>query len=112
MKAHPSLSRLHVLSKGPAAIVLMIASEFGRAANRSEHRDNVLMCYHRARELMGVLETVPLPLPVSESLKPWFEKASERELFTEERLQPLWIQKFCKEAASEFNQAASLLPVS
>jgi hypothetical protein len=109
MKAHPSLSRLCVISKGPAAMVLMIASEFGRAGNRSEQRENVLNCYRRARELMGVLETVALPLPVAESLKPWFAKSSQRELFAEERLHPSWVQKFCTQAAAAFNQAASHL---
>ena len=109
MKAHPSLSRIYVLSKGPNAILLMIASEFGRAANRSEHRENVLNCYRRARELMGVLETTVLPTPVSHRLKPWFEKSTERELLSESHFQPAWIQTFCSEAASEFNQAASLL---
>jgi hypothetical protein len=109
MKAHPSLSRLHVISKGPNAIALMIASEFGRAANRCDHRDNVLKCYGRARELMGILETLALPLSISERLQPWFVKASEHELLKEERLQPAWIQKFCIDAAAEFNHAASLL---
>ena len=112
MKAHSSLSRQYVLSKGPYAIALMIASEFGRAANRSEHRQNVLNCYHRARELMGILETVSLPLQVSQSLQPWYTKTSEHELLMEERMQPSWIHKFCNEAAAEFNQAASLLEQS
>ena len=109
MKAHPSLTRRHVLAKGVNAIALMIASEFGRAANRCEHRGNVLSCYGRARELMGILETVALPSSVSTRLKPWFEKSTERELLSEDHLEPAWIQQFCREAASEFDTAASHL---
>jgi len=110
MKAHPSLTRQHVLAKGPDAIALMIASEFGRAANRSRHRENVLSCYRRARELMGILETISLPADVSQQLKPWYQKATEQELLTEERLHPDWVQKFCLAAAAEFNRAATTLP--
>src|SRR5438552_2779979 len=109
MKYHPSLSRQYVLSKGPQAMALMIASEFGRAANRSDHRDNVLKCYGRARELMGVLETLLLPFSVSLRLKPWYEKSQENELLLDERLQPAYVQQFCSEAAAEFIQAAQLL---
>jgi len=109
MKALKSLSREQVCAKGPSAIALMIASEFGRAVNRREHRDNVLGCYSRARELMGILETVRLPPLVSTRLKPLFDKSTERELMSEDHLQPDWIQKFCGEAAAEFNEAASKL---
>jgi len=109
MKAHPSLTRQYVLSKGPQAMALMIASEFGRAANRSEHRDNVLKCYGRARELMGVLETFLLPVSVSQRLKPWYEKSRENELLLDERLQPAYVQQLCSQAATEFNQVAQLL---
>ena len=109
MKYHPSLTRLYVLNKGPQAMALMIASEFGRAANRSEHRDNVMKCYSRARELMGILETLLLPVSVSQRLEPWYEKCQEIELLSAERLQPSYVQQFCTQAAVEFNQAAQLL---
>ena len=109
MKAHRQLSRMHIIQKGPAAIALMIASEFGRAANRSEHRDNVLNCYRRARELMGVLETVALPLPVGRQLKPLYDRAAERHLLLEKHLTPDFVSKACAEFADAFNRAAASL---
>jgi hypothetical protein len=109
MKAHPSLTRQSIRDKGPSAMALMIASEFGRAANRSEHRENVVRCYARARELMGILETVSLPDAVSARLKPWYDQSTEQSLLKEEHLQPAWIQNFCNQAASEFNTIASNL---
>lgn len=106
MKYHPSITRAHLLSKGPAAIALMVASEFGRASNRNTHEQNVLACYHRARELMGVLETLSLPLPVCKQLKPLFDRSSERELLLQKRLTPDFIRKSCAEIADAFNRAA------
>lgn len=109
MKAHRNLTRHHIRSKGPAAISLMIVSEFERAANRSVHRDNVIHCYARARELMGILETMSLPAAISRRLKPIFARSSEQELLAEKRLTPLFVQKCSLEIAATFNWAASAL---
>lgn len=109
MKYHPSITRTHLVSKGPAALALMVASEFGRASNRSDHRENVLACYRRARELMGILETLKLPPEVCRRLKPLYDRASERELLSEKRLTPAFIRKSCAEMAHAFNSAAAQL---
>ncbi len=109
MKYHPSITRLHLLAKGPAAIALMVASEFGRASNRSQKEANVRACYNRARELMGVLETLPLPVRACRQLKPLFDRASERELLLEKRLDAGFIRKSCAEFADAFNRAATQL---
>ena len=109
MNAHPSITRTHLVEKGPAAIARMVASEFGRASNRSAHEQNVLACYRRARELMGVLETLPLSPLVCRRLKPLFDRSSERELFLKNRMRPDFIRKSCREMADAFNQAAETI---
>lgn len=109
MKYHPSVTRQHLVSKGPAAIAMMVASEFYRASNRSSHEDNVVSAYHRARELMGVLETLRLPDAVCQSLKPLYERSIESELMVKERLAPEFVKKTAAELAEAFNNAASQL---
>jgi len=109
MKGHRSLTRRHILAKGPAQIALMVASEFGRAANRPAHRENVLACYTRARELMGILETIPLPMKAARRLKPLFKRSTHRALTDEAHLAPRCIERSCRELADEFAQASLLI---
>jgi hypothetical protein len=109
MKAHPGITRVHLVQKGPASIALMVASEFGRASNRNTNENNVRSCYRRARELMGVLETLSLPPAVSRRLKPLYTRATERELFLQERMVPEFIRKSCAELADAFTRAAAFL---
>jgi hypothetical protein len=109
MKYHPSLSRASVVAKGPAAIAMMVASEFGRASNRHAHQENVLACYNRARELMGVLETLRMPDSICRHLKPLFTRSTQKELLLPRRLHPELIRKSCAEMADAFNQAARQL---
>jgi hypothetical protein len=110
MKMHRSLTRLDVRRKGPAQIALMVASEFGRAASRASHRENVISCYARARELMGLLETIPLPFAVAARLKPIFARATEQQLLSENRLTPDFIQRSSLEFAEEFTKISLQIP--
>ena len=48
----------------------MVASEFYRAASGADYRADVLACFARARELMGVLETITLPMDIAADLPP------------------------------------------
>lgn len=109
MKAHPGITRLHLVQKGAAAIALMVASEFGRASNRHAHEGNVRRCYERARELMGVLETLPLPASVARCLKPLYTRSTQQELYRPGRLEPGFVRKACAELAESFNRAATRL---
>jgi len=97
---------LDVVRKGAAQIALMVASEFGRAASRAIHRDNVLSCYGRARELMGILETLSMPPRVGSRLKPLFARMSEDEILRPGRLEPAFIERSCRELAEEFSRAS------
>jgi hypothetical protein len=109
MKYHPSVTRQHLVSKGPAAIAMMVASEFYRASNRCSHEGNVVNAYHRARELMGVLETLRLPDAVCQNLKPMYERSMESELLVKDKLAPDFVKKYAAELADAFNRAASQL---
>jgi len=109
MMAHRSLTRRDIVEKGPAQIALMVASEFGRASSRAVHRGNVLSCYARARELMGILETLPLPKTVGARLKPLFARMIEREILLENRLTPHFIERSCQEFADEFTRASAMM---
>ena len=106
MKYHPGITRNQLVKKGPAAIAKMVASEFYRASNRSAHQDNVLSAYRRARELMGVLETLLLPDAVCLILKPLYERSTESELMMKERLAPDFVKKNAAELADAFDRAA------
>lgn len=112
MKAHRTLTREKLLRQGPARIALMVASEFGRASSRSAHPENVLACYARARELMGVLETIPMPRSVVHRLRPLYRRAAARELFQPARLDSRRTARSCAELAEEFNRAARKLSPS
>jgi hypothetical protein len=111
MKAHRSLTAAQVRAKGPAAIALMVASEFGRAATGAKYRSDVLRCYDRARELMGLLEVLNLPGDVALHLRPLYKRCTLRELLKESRLTPAFIERASREMADAFDRAASLLAV-
>ena len=57
--------------------------------------------------MTGILETLPLPPQIYRRPKPFFDRASERELLAENRLIPPFIRKSCAELAEAFNQAAA-----
>jgi len=109
MKAHRNLTRQDVLRYGPAKLCLMIASEFHRAVSRCETTPNVISCYSRAKELMGILETQPLPLQVSHRLKPIYKRAIDIHLLAESELVPLRVSRVSAELASEFELASQKL---
>jgi hypothetical protein len=50
----------------------MVASEFYRAASGADYRSDVSACFDRARELMGVLETIPMPADIASDLRPLY----------------------------------------
>lgn len=105
MMAHKGLSRRDVLRHGPAKIALMAASEFGRAASRKHDLKSVVACYRRARELLGILETIPLPPAAARRLKPLYGLARESALFDERRLDPRTLDRFSLEFADELERA-------
>lgn len=107
MKAHRSLSRLDIVAKGPAMIALMIASEFSRAANRAAFRDNVVASYERARELCGILESLPLPNRAAHRLKPLVARMAAHQLYREERLTPARIERASRELVQELTNWAA-----
>ena len=66
MRFHPSLTIDSVARHGAARVALMVASEFWRASNDAEFSADVLSCYERARELMGVAGLYTKELDVAE----------------------------------------------
>ena len=70
MRNHKSLSPEDLARKGPDKIALMVASEFYRAAEGARYANDVTACFHRARELMGVLETMALPDEIAADMRP------------------------------------------
>ena len=109
MKAHRSLTRRDILRHPASRIALMIASEFYRACERSGHVQNVKDCYERARELMGILETVELPEDVALRLKAVYAGCRERELLREASLVPEEVQRLSEQWADLFSQASAAL---
>ena len=105
MKAHKGLSRRDVLRRGPAQIALMAASEFSRAASRKHDPENVRACFRRARELLGVLETAPLPPAAARRLRPLYRLSCESSLFSARRLDPRTLSRFGLEMADELERA-------
>ncbi len=105
MKAHKGLSRRDVLRRGPARVALMAASEFSRAASRKHDQKNVLACFRRARELLGILETAPLPEAAARRLRPLYRLACESSLLSDRRLDPRWLSRFGLEMADELERA-------
>jgi len=106
MHSHRSLMPEDVLKYGPSKMALMVASEFWRAKEGSEYRSDVIACYDRARELMGVLETCDMGEDAGIYLKPYYEECRERELFLEDRLRTEEIEKFSTRLAEAFEEAS------
>jgi len=80
MKSHPSLTRAELVQKPLSSIALLIASEFNRMATRSRFDDQSMSAKDRAYELLGVLESMRLPLAVAEELKPTYDQCVQKGL--------------------------------
>ncbi len=109
MRNHKSLKPEDIIKHGPAKIALMVASEFLRASNGSQYRADVITCYERARELMGVLETVPMDDETGSFLKPIYKECIATNLLKNENLNPEFIKRFSTRIADAFGEAASRL---
>jgi hypothetical protein len=107
MKYHKSLTSDGVLKYGPAKTALMVASEFWRASSGSEYRQDVVSCYRRAKELMGLLETVSLREDVAAELAPMYRDCRDTELLRDERLSPASVVEISTRMAEAFERAAA-----
>jgi len=101
------LTRKDILRYTPDKIALMIASEFTRAANRAERIENVVACYERARELMGILETVSLAAVVSRRLRPIYQNVGMQKMLLLKDRNTAYIRQSSLELADELTRAAS-----
>jgi hypothetical protein len=106
VRAHRSLQPADVIKYGPSRIALMVASEFWRAAGGAKYRADVVACYGRARELMGILETVPFNEQVAAMLQPYYRKCIEKDLLRESRMSPKAVESFSREVAEAFERAS------
>src|ERR1017187_5757268 len=109
MNAHRSMQRSDIAARAPDAIALMIASEFSRAASRSDHRDNVLNCYARAQELLGIMETLSLSEEAASCLQPLYSQCASKSLMSESHLTPEFIEHFGTHLSEAFQLAAERL---
>lgn len=105
MNAHKNLSRLDVLRHGPKKIAAMAASEFYRAAQRVNQPESVRLCLLRGRELLGILETQPLPPKSVQRLKPIFYSASS--MHTPLHAKPEHLSRRMSEIAFELEQSVA-----
>jgi len=104
MKNHKSLTIEGLTDKGPSKIALMVASEFYRAAAGADYPADVASCFKRARELMGVLETIPLPEDIASDLRSIYTACRET-LLDKVARQP---SEEVKEIAEDFAQRFDL----
>ena len=109
MNAHRSLQRVDVLHYPVDKIALMIASEFLRAESRAQYPTIVQWCYHRARELMGILETLPLETEVALELSSIYGRCTEDQLMPASPLPSERIRAVSLELAAAFEKAAEHL---
>src|ERR1017187_8005119 len=109
MNAHRSMQRSDIAARAPDAIALMIASEFSRAASRSTHRDNVLHCYARAQELLGIMETLSLSEEAASCLQPLYKQCASKSLMSEAQLAPEIFEHLGTHLAEAFQHAAERL---
>ncbi len=109
MRFHKSSTTADLLSRGPSKIAMMIASEFWRARDGAEFREDAVRCFWRARELMGVLEIVNLPEATSQRLLPYYLECKLSAMFAPERLTAGAIQSFSSRLAEAFDRAAQEL---
>src|SRR5690349_14515064 len=103
------MQRRDIAGRTPDAIALMIASEFSRAASRSAHRDNVLNCYARAQELLGIMETLALSEEAASYLQPLYRQCASKSLMSESHLTPEFIEHLGTHLAEAFQLAAKKL---
>ena len=106
MQAHRSLQRTDVTKYPPTQIALMVASEFLRASNRAQYPEIVSACFGRARELMGILETIALEMTVAAELKPIYERCTEDQLMVADRLPVESIRTLSQNLAQAFERAS------
>jgi len=73
------------------------------AASGAEYRSDVASCFDRARELMGVLETIPLPVDIAVDLRPIYTacRASLLEKVTQQ--EPGQIKEIAEDFAQRFD---------
>lgn len=109
MNAHRSLSRVDVQKYSPAQIALMVASEFLRASTRAHHASIANGCLHRARELMGILETLPLDANVALELSPIYYRCTEDQLIVADRMPAEQVRTLGLELATVFEKASEAL---
>jgi hypothetical protein len=88
---------------------MMVASEFWRAREGAEFREDAVRCLWRARELMGVLEIMDLPEAIGKTLRPCYAECSLKSMFSESRLTPTAIQEFSSRLGEIFDRVAKEL---
>ena len=109
MRFHKSSTTTDLLKRGPSKLAMMVASEFWRAREGAEFREDAVRCLWRARELMGVLEIADLPEPIGRMLLPCYIECSLKSMFSAERLTPTAIQEFSSRLGEIFDHAAQEL---
>jgi hypothetical protein len=72
MRYHPSQTPDGLRRRGPAHLALQVASEFWRIQEGAEFCDDSIQSYHRARELMEVLEGCLMSAEVVSYVKPFY----------------------------------------
>jgi hypothetical protein len=106
MQAHRSLRRTDVTKYPVTQIASMVASEFLRASSRAQYPQIVQGCFGRARELMGILETLTMEESVAAELKPIYELCTEDKLMVADRLPPERIRELSEKLAQAFEHAS------
>lgn len=105
LHAHNGLTREDILRHPPGRIALMVASEFWRAAGKAEYPAIVQASFSRAKELMGILETIDLNPTATAALQTCYRQCIDRELEMLMRSSPTNIRLFCERLAQTFEQA-------
>jgi hypothetical protein len=103
MRNHKSITVETLSEKGPSRIALMVASEFYRAASGADYRSDVASCFDRARELMGVLETIPLPADIASDLRPIYTACRAALLEKVIQQEPEEIREIAEDFAQRFD---------
>jgi hypothetical protein len=103
MRNHKSITVEVLAQKGPSKIALMVASEFYRAASGSDYHADVASCFDRARELMGVLETIPLPSDIASDLRPIYNACRASLLEKVAQQEPGQIREIAEDFAHRFD---------
>jgi hypothetical protein len=106
MQAHRSLQRTDVTKYPATQIALMVASEFLRASSRAQYPQIVHGCFARARELMGILETMTLEENVAVALKPIYELCTEDKLMVADQLPVDAVRTMSQNFAQSFERAS------